>query len=909
MPLQPGGRLGPYQVLSVLGAGGMGEVWRARDARLDRDVALKVLPEAFVADPERLARFAREAKVLASLNHPNIGGIHGVEEADGVKALVLELVEGPTLADRLARGAIPIDEALPIARQIAEALEAAHEQGIIHRDLKPANIKVRADGTVKVLDFGLARVFDPQLGAAQADLSHSPTLTLGAAATQMGVILGTAAYMAPEQARGKPVDKRADVWAFGVVLFEMLAGRRLFAGEETSDTLALVLTRDPDWGALPPAVPWRVRELLRRCLQKDPRARLRDIGDARLEIVAASSDADAAPPGSRAGELERPAQRRVLVAAAMGLILGTLVTAITLMARRTPSVETPMVSRLSIALPPEAPFFVESWPNSGIAISRDGSRIVYCALTENETRRLYLRRLDELEVKPIPGTEGAYNPFFSPDGEWVAFFTQHLELKKVSLRGGSPVTLAGDVVNAWFVVGAWTDDGRMVFDAWNAGLSVVDADGGAVTRLTTPTEAWHQDPQALPGSTTILYFAKGDVADRVEAVSLDGGEARIVLENASHPRYLASGHLLFTRDGNLMVAPFDRERLEVTGPAASVSLDVIVDNMGAASPLPQLAVSQRGTLAYAPRQATGMEPSTLAWVDRGGQVEEIAALPIRRPAFFALSPNGRQVAMSRRSGAKIKLELYDLASNTLTGLAEQSQEFPSGPVWSPDGRSVVFARYGIYQGGVLSHQLDSSTPPKELVSLPGTYFSIGDVSRDGRFLAFSFVDTKTNNGDIWILDLTAPGSAAQPFAKTQWNENGAAFSPDGRWVAYASDERGLYEVHVRRFPGGEAKRQVSTNGGAAPQWSSDGRELFFQSGSGEKMMATAVRMEPELGFEEPRVLFQGHFLYSVDAGRAYAVGPDGRFLMIRSELPGLASELVVVQNWFAEIERLAPHPK
>jgi serine/threonine-protein kinase len=906
-----GETLSHFRVTSRLGAGGMGEVYRATDTHLGRDVAIKMLPADLARDPARLSRFRREAHLLASLNHPHIAAVYGLEEVGGMPFLILELVEGEDLAERLSRGPLSVEEALEIARQIAEALEEAHEKGIIHRDLKPANVKVTPENKVKVLDFGLAKLLDPPeadgptgRAGTMPDPSHSPTLSHHG--TAMGVILGTAAYMSPEQTRGRPVDKRADIWAFGVVLYEMLTGKQLFSGEFVSDTLAAVLTREPDWGSLPSALPRRISELLRRCLQRDPRSRLRDIGDARLEILAATSDTD--PSASGLAVRERSgAWRRTGLVALVALILGAGTTTLIFLAGRTP-VSAPSISRLSIPLPSDAPFFREAYPNLGIAISRDGSRVVYCS--RDKTARLYLRELGSLEVTAIPGTEGAHQPFFSPDGEWVAFFTQSGLLKRISLAGGSPITIASELPNSYFVVGTWTDDDRIVFDTWNGGLRVVPADGGPVQTLTSPASEWHQDPHAPPGTSTVLYFVITDTTPRIEAISLDGGKPTPILENASHPRYLSSGHLLFTREGNLMVAPFDAERLRLTGPAASVPLNVMVDNPGAAAPLPQLAVSGSGTLVYARRRREPKEPSTFLWVDRAGIAEEVATVPIQRPAFVSLSPNGQRVAVASRAGPRIEINIYDLASNTLTKLAEHSLDFPSAAIWSPDGRQVIFARYDTHQGEVVSQVLDSGLPADTLVSMPGSFFSVGSLSADGRFLLFSATDPKTN-ADTWVLDLGEPAGkrAPRPFANTSANEVAAAISPDDRWVAYASDESGTYEVYLRRFPGGESKRRVSTRGGMSPHWSIDGRQLFFQADYGEKMMVASVTTESELTVSEPRLLFEGHYEFATDAGAAYAVASDGRFLMIKGELSGIAHELTVVQNWLAEIERLAPRAR
>ncbi|MGH6689446.1 MAG: protein kinase domain-containing protein [Vicinamibacterales bacterium] len=645
--LAPGTRLGGYEVDSLLGEGGMGTVYRARDTKLQRQVAIKVLRSEVAGDPDRLARFRREARVLAALNHPNIAAIYGLEDHEGMPFLVLELVDGDTLAERIAAGPVPVDDALPIARQMADALEAAHELGIVHRDLKPANVKLTPAGTVKVLDFGLAKAYSGEsVGVSSTDLSNSPTLT--AQRTEPGIILGTAAYMSPEQVRGKQVDKRADVWAFGVVLFEMLTGHRLFAGDTVSDTLAAVLTQEPDWSGLPKNVPWRAAELLRSCLEKDPRSRVRDIGDARLQLEATRL------AGDRASALTQPHEKRwhsswlLAAGVVLGLVTAGLIAWQTfLRLNAAGNGQSTTISRFSIPLPLQAPFFVENYPNACLAISRDGSRIAYCS--RDDTRRLYLRELNSLDVRPIPGTEGGVQPFFSPDGQSLAFFTRDGALKRVSLAGGQPLTLARDLPYSSFVLGTWTDDGRIVFDTWNSGLRVVSEDGGPVTTVTSPDAEWHQDPQALPGSPIVIYSVLSQASLRLEAKSFDGAVPKPILENASHGRYLASGHLLFVRDGALMVAPFDNDALQVTGPAVSVSLGVAVDNPAVRAPAPQLAVSQSGTLVYAPT-STGSSTATFVWVDRGGGATEIGAIPLIAPFVFQLAPDRKAAGAGKPPG-------------------------------------------------------------------------------------------------------------------------------------------------------------------------------------------------------------------------------------------------------------------
>jgi eukaryotic-like serine/threonine-protein kinase len=876
----------------------MGEVYRATDTTLGRDVALKVLLPEVTGDTERLARFRREAQLLASLNHPHIAAIHGLEEAGGQPFLVLELVEGETLQERLARGRIPLDDALPIARQIAEALEEAHEHGIVHRDLKPANVKLTPEGQVKVLDFGLAKAFGGDPEANSGDASRSPTLTREG--TEAGVILGSAAYMSPEQARGRRVDKRADIWGFGAVLFEMLTGRRLFQGETVTDTLAAVLKTDPDWSRLPAGTPGRVRELLRRCLERDPRQRLRDIGDARLELELAR----ASPQADEVTAASRPGRATLLVTGALCLAAGAAIVWGVGLARDGAPKGRP-VTRFSVALAGDASLYLPNAQGTALAISRDGRQMVYVAAPTGR-RRLQLRRLDDLAVRAIPETEGACNPFFSPDGEWIAFFTGEGMLKKVALAGGRPVVLARGLPNAIWMLGSWSDDGRIVFDGSGEGLRVVSAAGGAVTALSSPSSEGHWDPQVLPGSNIVLYQAQIVSRLRIEAISLGGKKLGTILENASRPRYLASGDLLFMRDGGVMVAPFDKDRLEITGPAVSVPLDVAVDSPLPSAPVPQLAASLEGTLVYVPFPAESLRSSALVWVDRQGVVEEAGSLPFAHP-FFSLSPDGRRLAVTGRERGKARIDLFDVPRRAATRLIELDVDWPTGPVFSRDGRRLFLGRSDTEHGELLSLALDGSTEAEVILTVPALILTTTSVSPDGRFVAF-YVFDKTSGEDVWVADLMAEeGQRARPFLVTPDADYGATFSPDGRLLAYVSRESGEDNVYVRRFPEGDAKTRVSTDAGLDPQWSRDGTELFYQSPDGRRLLAVPVREDRGLSFGAPRVLFEGPYLVGTDGGSTYAVSPDARhFLMTRQ--PNLAplrsSELIVVQNWFEDVRRL-----
>ena len=902
-----GSRLGPYEITAKLGEGGMGEVYRARDAKLERDVAIKVLPEAFIEDKERLARFEREAKVLAQLQHPNIAAIFGLEESGSTRALVMELVEGPTLAERLAAERLSLSESLAIARQIAEALEEAHEKGIIHRDLKPQNVKASIEGKVKVLDFGLAKAMDPAGSSSGGPVTASPTLmnspTLTAAGTQLGVILGTAAYMSPEQAAGKPVDKRADIWAFGVVLYEMLTGGRLFAGDTVPETLAGVLKTEIDFDALPAETPAAIRRLLRRCLERNPKNRLHDIADARIVIddQVAGRLVEAESPAMTGVRTGNGVPRAALLAGAA--LIAVLGAAGGWLARRPePPAQAPL-SRLSIRLPPEAPYKVQSIPGSSIAISRDGALVAYVAAS-GLREQLFVRSLDEILARAVVTADLARQPFFSPDGKWIAYFGSN-ELRKVSVDGGRPVTLVAELTNAAWVRGSWSDDGRIVFDTWNAGLRVVSADGGEVRVLTQPEEEWDLGAEVIPGTTTALFFTQSASGFRIEAIGLDGSGRRTVLDDASQPRYLASGHLLFQRDGGLFVAPFDAASAQVTGPAMPLALETMVDDERAATPTPQLAVSSNGTLVYAPRQPSARADSEIVWVDREGKSEPLATVPYPNPSFD-LSPDGRQLALAVRDGSRARLAIFDLARRTLNPLREERPDIPTAPLFSADGSEIFFARYGTHRGEILAQKLEGGEP-RLLGRLEGTWIAPYSVSRDGRWLLGALYDPE-NQSDIWSIDLEAsdPAAAARVLAEPG-DQIAPALSPDGRWLAFTSWDDGIGDVYLERFPGGESRLRVSSSGGDMPRWSPDGRELLYLGPEGGAVLAVTVRTDPKLELGAPRELFSGAFWTDSGTGPVFEVTNDGkRFaLLLRHEDPKRSPELIVVQNWFAEVSKLS----
>ncbi|MGH9388645.1 MAG: protein kinase domain-containing protein, partial [Vicinamibacteria bacterium] len=747
----------------------------------------------------------------------------------------MELVPGETLAERFSQGPLSFAEALPLFRQIAEALEAAHGAGVVHRDLKPANIKVTPEGKVKVLDFGLAKGFAEEAPA--SDLSHSPTLTRDA--TKAGVILGTASYMSPEQARGKTVDKRTDIWAFGCVLYEALTGKKAFDGESVADVLGGVIHKEPSWEALPPETPWRARDVLERCLRKDPRARLHDIADARIEL---GESGPAEPQTHRRGMGGRLA---LGVAVLLGLGIGAAITALT--ARPGAEPRDLPVSRFAIPLPADAPLFVQTLPGRALALSPDGTEIVYATASSLPDNRLRLRRLDETEIRSIPDTEKALQPFFSPDGEWLAYFDMaEGALKKISVRGGRAVTLQRGFPNAGWMFGTWCDDGRIVFDTWNGGLRVVGGDGGDPRVLTEPTDEWHLDPQPLPGPCRVLFFTYRAEGHAIDALSVDGGVRTRILENASHGRFLASGHLLFVRDGALHLAPFDPDRLTVTGPSIPLPIEAVVDAISLSAPNPQLAVSRNGTLVYAPSDEKAASESHLVSVTLDGQVEELGPLPFPRPRL-ALSPDGERLALSGRRAGRARIEALDLRRQATTHLVDLGNvDAPTSPVWTPDGKAILYARYGPVEGEIVRHALDGSVPDEVLLRLPGTWFCPWSISPDGRFLLFSRYVPETA-ADLLLLDLeAAPGAdPVRPFVASPGSEYGAAISPNGEWVAYHSDESGRDEILIEKFPERGQKTLLWTGSYDPSVWSPDGRELYFTApstqGSRERdMMAVRV---------------------------------------------------------------------
>jgi len=880
MPLAPGTRIGPYEILAPLGAGGMGEVWRARDPRLARDVAIKALPDAFARDPERVARFEREARLLAALNHPHIAGILGLEEAAGRRYLVLEYVEGVTLAERLAKGALPVAEALDLCRQIAAGVESAHEAGIVHRDLKPGNVKITPAGEVKVLDFGLAKGAAARGGAA-SDLSASPTVTH--AETGQGVILGTAAYMSPEQARGKPVDRRTDIWSFGCVLYECLAGRRLHDGETLSDVVAKILEREPEWSALPATTPPHVRDLLQRCLEKDARRRLRDIGEARLAL-----EGGATVSGIRRAEAPAAAARRGLPAWlpwALAALMGALAAAA--FVARPPAPGGAEATRL-VVLPP--PGHRPDADASSMALSPDGRTLAFCAADSTGRMALWVRPLGSFEARPLPGTAGASQPFWAPGGRDLGFFAAG-KLRRVALDGGR-VSDVCDAPNGRG--GAWSERGEIVFAPAGGGpLFRVSEDGGEplqATRLdSTHGETAHRFPCVLPGGRHVMYVVLPRVREamRVVVAPLDGGPAADLL-TADGAAVYASGHLLFARNGRVHAQPFDARSRRLSGRAVPLEEEPGASSVSGA---PLFAAAGR-TIAF----SSSTPNSWLEWFDAQMRPAGRAAVPPGRydsPAFW---PDGRTLLVTREEKqGRSDLWSFDLEREVLTRLTSGPAINQMGVV-SPDGRRVVFrsdrnGRFDLYVKDVAS-----GAPESLAVASPSTFSEPFDWSRDGRLLAYAVLDPATG-WDLWVLPMDG-GGPARPALRTRFNERYPAFSPDGRWLCYASDESGRDEIHVRSFPDGGVVRRVSTRGGIAPRWRSDGRQIMFPDG-GANIEAVDVTPGADLRIGVPRVL--GRMPRGTFGGSPL---PDfSRLLFTVAEARDDAGAYRVVLDWPAALAR------
>ena len=937
MTITAGTRLGVYQILQPLGAGGMGEVYRARDTRLHRDVALKVLPAAFAQDPDRLPRFKREAQVLASLNHPHIAQVHGFEDHQGVHALVMELVDGRTLAELIESAGRPegrplhsgtssppsgvhaglsINDTLAIARQIADALSVAHDHGIIHRDLKPANVKVTDDGVVKVLDFGLAKAIEPAQGSglppspkasagqatAEGEIENSPTITTPAA-TAMGMILGTAAYMAPEQAKGHRVDKRADVWAFGCVLYEMLTGKRAFEGTDVTDTLAAVLRSEPDWSALPAGLPPSVRQLVTGCLIKERKDRIRDLSTALylLNDKPAVTSSPIAPATTSRRRLLVPLVVTAVTALAIGGVAAVLVW------RAFAGPEPRATRRVSILVPATGPISVTWSPGTALALSPDGQELAYVSVNPGapleRSAQLRVRSLSSLTVRELPGTFLARQPFFSSDGRWIGFFTPTGELRKISLAGGNPVTITTGIEGAAWARGLWLESGAIVFGSpATGGLHQVSADGGTpqpLTKVNAEREAHHWPVSYVPESQAIVFFAGfgPGAGGRLEAVRLASGARTDIVESNGPGWALPSGHLVYDQADTLLAAPFDPRTLALAGSAVPLS-----DSVRRRGRMQEMAVSADGTFAYLP----DVDPSQVAVgrVDRNGTFAAIDGIPGGiRPR---LSPDGQRIAVMVLGPTHPSAFVRDLTRGTTMPLGRT--ESGASPVWHPDGQSIAIRRSGGKPPGIYFRDADGGE--RVLAEGPrNTTLHPESFSPDGTLLAFTRQDSDRHT--LWTVTTTGKPVVA-PLVESSSPVYGAAFSPDGRHLAYMVNLSPDAEVHLRGYPNG---RDVLVAKGNGPRWSRDGRVLYFDTDTGMMAVQVGTGSEtPVLGVPA-RVLNRrtagpagvaAEYLRSSNGGASFDVFPDGTLIVTRGPDPQALREIVLVENWFAELERIAP---
>ena len=886
MTLTSGTRLGPYEILSPLGAGGMGEVYRARDAKLNRDVAIKVLPESVAQDAERLARFQREAQLLAALNHAHIAGIYGLEKSGDLEALVLELVEGDTVAERIAAGPIPVDESLAIARQIAEALEAAHDRGIVHRDLKPANVKITPDGRVKVLDFGLAKALNRD-GSSSPDLTRSPTLT--AASTQAGVVIGTAAYMSPEQARGKAVDKRADIWAFGAVVYEMLTGRKAFEGETVSDVLAAVLRADIDWAALPSETPVSVRRVLRRCLDRDPKTRFHDIADARLEM----DERLDAPSATTAGPMRRRPKASWLLALAG---LGLLAAAGWWRALRPHAAPAASPIAFAVTLPETDQVPFDDMPV--LDVSRDGTRVVFLADHDGK-RQLFLRTRERIEPKAIAGADGATSPFFSPDGRWVAFFADG-RLKKVPVEGGAATVLADAPNNRG---GVWLEDDSIVYSPdFTTGLSRISARGGKPEILTKVDEKagerTHRWPSYLPGSSAVLFTigtltGPGNYDDaRIALWEPETRKIRKLYEGGSMARYAPSGHLVFLRSETLFALPFDATGRKAIGDPVALNDRVSCDP---SSGVAYIALGADGSAAMVPTEGVGTSRS-IVLTDRTGKPRSVPA-PARSYHYPRLSPDAKRVAVSIGPGHGNSDDVWtvDVETGALTRLTFGNGNGNYYPIWSSDGRRIAFssdrAHQGIYFKNADGSGEEEPLHPHARPELPA------DWSRDGSTLAITQNFPSTD-----IVTVSWPDRKETPFES---NASCPVFSPDGRWIAYTVLLPGSpSQILVRPVSGAGGKLQITSERGAYPIWTDQG--LVFMND--KKVMTVDLQMQPAYKVGPIRELFDAG---PYDRGslplRNFDVTRDGQTFVFVTGLAGRDWRQVnVVLDWASALSRLAP---
>jgi Tol biopolymer transport system component/tRNA A-37 threonylcarbamoyl transferase component Bud32 len=906
MAILPGRRLGPYEILSAIGAGGMGEVYKARDTRLDRIVAIKVLPTHLADRSELRERFDREAKTIASLNHPHICTLYDTGHQDGIDYLVMEYLEGETLAQRLQKGALPIQQVLQYAIEISDALDKAHRKGVTHRDLKPGNIMLTKSGT-KLLDFGLAKL-KQEVAPANVPLSELPTAI--DPLTAQGTIMGTLQYMAPEQLEGKEVDARTDIFAFGVVVYEMATGKRAFEGKTQASVIGAILKDDPTpISSLQPMTPPALDRLMKKCLAKDPEERWQNAHDlvSELKWINEGSSQMALTPVAAAKGI-RALGWRALIVSVGALLLGAVVTGLAIWNLKPPPPQP--VSRLVVTLPPGQQLAgLENGP--AVALSPDGTHLVYVA-RQGSTRQLYLRAMDSLEARPIPDTEGASSPFFSPDDQWLGFFAGG-KLKKVSLSGGAALTI-GDASGSRGA--SWGSQGNIAFAPLNFSIlqQVPDA-GGAPQPLTRfeKGENNHRWPEFLPGGKAILFAAGTGFSNQVVVQSVGAGEPRYLVHGGMNPRYSPSGHLMYAQGGSLMALPFDPQRLTVTGTAVPVVEGVLQSTVTGAA---QYNFSATGSLVYVSGGLQSASESRLVWVSRNGKEQPLPA-PAHSYWGPRLSPDGRRVAAAIQE-PEVQIWLYDLSRETLTRLTFEGNANENA-LWTPDGKRITFTSnkegplslfWQLADGSGGLERLNAS----ENIQVPSSW------SPDGQLLAFFEVNPTTQR-DIWVLRMGDPslrsGQApsansgqvrkAQPFLRTPFSETSPRFSPDGRRLAYMSDESGRYEIYVQPYPGPGGKWQISTEGGTEPAWNPNGRELFYRSG--DKMMAVDIATQPSFAAGKPRMLFEGRYEQAPFPIANYDVSPDGqRFLMLKpsESAQSAPTQINVVLNWFEELKQKVP---
>jgi serine/threonine-protein kinase len=901
MALTIGTLLGSLEITAMLGKGGMGEVYRARDTKLKRDVAIKILPDEFARDADRVARFQREAEVLASLSHPNIAGIYDLQHTTEKQFLVLELVEGETLADRIKRGPLPVEEALQIGKSICEALEAAHEKGIVHRDLKPANVKITPDGTVKVLDFGLAKISQAQ---SRSVLSNSPTLL---SASMPGVIMGTASYMSPEQARGREADQRSDVFAFGCVLYEMLTGHEAFQGEDVSDVLAAVLRSEPDFNLLPPKLNPRIREVLRRCLEKNTKLRWHAIGDVRVEIESLRSTPLEALPAPHEAAKPRPLWKRAILVLATALAGAAIASIATWNLK--PSPPAAVVARFPVTLP-EDQFFFTAINRHIVAISPDSTKLVYVA-----NNQLYLRHLSETEARPIPGTGGdVSSPFFSPDGQWVGFWSSSdSTLKKIAITGGAAITLC----KADNPYGVNWDENDIVFSNPPKGILRVSSNGGEPEVLVKMDQELIISPQLLNHGKAVLFtlgpfIGSADRWDQAQIVvqSLSTGQKKMIIRGGGDGRYVPTGHIIYALGGNILAVPFDLKRLQVKGGSVPVIEGVM---RGGGTGAAQLAFSANGTLMYIPGATGSAARTTLALADLSGKVQPLPLPPgaYTHPRF---SPDGKQLVVGTDDGKDQIVWVYNMSGGTtLRRLTFGGKN--QYPMWSNDGRHVIFTSDREGDNGLFWQLADGTGAADRLTKgEQGVVPQAQAIDPSGKSLAFfrfrgslaGGISMLSMNGDRMPKAFAEAPNTIQPHA---------AFSPDGRWIAYASSEVPPVQIFVQPYPSTGAKYQITTDiGGAAfPMWFPNGKQILYVFPP--KFFVIDVRTEPTFSFGKPTALPITGIVQPVPGQRNFDIAPDGKHLIVvipvsdlpsRATNPRSAAQINVVMNWFTELQQRVP---